>query len=312
MNTNNGRRRFIQYALAGTVCGLAPGCAGIRNGNSSSTGGKGLHIVFYTDVHARREWDTPLALEQAAEAINAIQPDLVLGGGDLITDGFQNSAELADERWDVYMKLPGAIRAEHHSVIGNHDLVGAIPEDGSPPSTDPRAAFRQRLGVERTYYSFDALGYHFMLLDSIQVLDFDNKYRGYIGPEQLEWIREDLSAVSAATPIVVVLHIPLLTGFYQAAKGGTVAAPASRIVVNNTEVSKAFARHNLLLVLQGHLHVAEMLRWRATTLITGGAICGRWWRGAWHGTREGFCSVRLLDGRVDWEYLTYGWQARRP
>ena len=73
-----------------------------------------------------------------------------------------------------------------------------------------------------------------------------------------------------------------------------------------------FDRHNLLLVLQGHLHVDEMIRWRGTTFITGGAVCGKWWRGAWHGTREGFGTVTLRRGRVEWEYHSYGWQARRP
>jgi 3',5'-cyclic AMP phosphodiesterase CpdA len=268
--------------------------------------------VFYSDVHARREWDTPLALERAAAAINTLAPDIVLAGGDLITDGFQNSPALAAERWAVYMVMRRAIDAEHHAAIGNHDLVAAIPEDGSRPSDDPRAAFRNHLGVERTYYSFDALGHHFMLLDSIEVLDFESKYRGFIGLEQMDWIREDLSTVSRATPIVVVLHIPLLTAFFQATEGAMASAPPGRVVVNSKEVVDAFSAHNLALVLQGHLHAAEMLRWGNTTFITGGAISGRWWRGSWHGTGEGFCSITLTDGRVDWEYVDYGWEARRP
>ncbi len=42
--------------------------------------------------HARTEWETPLALEKATHAINGTNPDLVIAGGDLITDGFQSSA----------------------------------------------------------------------------------------------------------------------------------------------------------------------------------------------------------------------------
>ena len=106
--------------------------------------------------------------------------------------------------------------------------------------------------------------------------------------------------------------MPLLTAFYQATEGTECPAPANRAVVNNLEVLERFAGRNLLLVLQGHLHVDEMLRWRDTTFITGGAVCGRWWRGEWHGTREGFGVVTLRRDRVEWEYVTYGWHARRP
>jgi hypothetical protein len=55
-----------------------------------------------------------------------------------------------------------------------------------------------------------------------------------------------------------------------------------------------------------------MLRWRSTTFITGGAVSGKWWRGSWHGTPEGFGVVTLRPDRVEWQYRTYGWQARRP
>ncbi len=128
----------------------------------------------------------------------------------------------------------------------------------------------------------------------------------------MEWLREDLRKISREKPIIAALHIPLVTGFFQATEGATTAAPASRVVVNNIDVLDLFKEHNLVLVLQGHLHVTEMLRWQNTTFITGGALSGRWWRGSWHGTPEGFNLVTLRGDRVEWEYLTYGWQARRP
>ncbi|MGD2031767.1 MAG: calcineurin-like phosphoesterase C-terminal domain-containing protein, partial [Gammaproteobacteria bacterium] len=73
-----------------------------------------------------------------------------------------------------------------------------------------------------------------------------------------------------------------------------------------------FESHNLLLVLQGHLHVSELIRWGGTTFVTGGAVSGKWWRGSWHGTPEGFTVLTLRGERIDWEYVTYGWKARRP
>ncbi len=90
------------------------------------------------------------------------------------------------------------------------------------------------------------------------------------------------------------------------------AAPPNRVVENNTEVLEAFNGHNLHLVLQGHMHAKELIRWRDTTFITGGAVSGKWWRGPWHGTGEGFNIVTLRSDQIEWDYVEYGWRARRP
>ncbi|MFH0909510.1 MAG: metallophosphoesterase [bacterium] len=268
--------------------------------------------MFYTDVHSRVEWKTPDALEMAAAAINDQASDLILCGGDVITDGFESSAEMVAPRWDAYLAMQGAINGTIHTAIGNHDLVAAMPKDGSPASADPRAIFREKLGIERTYRSFDAGGHHVIILDPIEVTGDELKYRGFIGQEQMDWLKTDLGKVDASAPVILLTHMPLLTAFYEAVLGATEPAPRNRVVVNNREVLALFEKHNLLLVLQGHLHVNEMIRWRDTTFITGGAVAGKWWRGNWHGTEEGFGVVTIENGRVDWQYIDYGWEARRP
>lgn len=305
------RRRVLQALGAGGALIASPALAQSVWPARGSERGR-LKLVFYSDVHARVEWQTPEAMMKAAGAINAQKADLVLGGGDLITDGFDSTSQEVAPRWDAYMAMHDAIEGEHHAAIGNHDLVAALPKDGSPPAADPRADYKRRLGLSRTYRSFDALGYRFMLLDSVRVSGDKYKYHGWISVEQREWIKEELSRLSRETPIVVVLHIPLLTAFYNASEGATFQARPSRVVVNNTDVLALFAEHNLLLVLQGHLHVSELLRWRGTTFITGGAICAKWWRGPYFGTEEGFNAITLYRDRVEWDYIGYGWQARRP
>jgi len=109
-----------------------------------------------------------------------------------------------------------------------------------------------------------------------------------------------------------VCHMPLITSFYQATAGQGKVGPPNRVVTNNLEVLEAFAKHRLHLVLQGHLHVNEILRWRDTTFITGGAVSGKWWRGEYFGTREGFGVVTLSKDKIDWEYRDLGWEAKRP
>ena len=306
------RRSFLKTAALGgwaltTGC-AAPGVLWKRRGPA----GRKLRIIFYTDVHARTEWETPLALQQAADAINARKPDLVIAGGDLITDGFQSSAALVEPRWQAYLKMHKAINVPVQPVMGNHDLVAAIPEDGTLPAENPRRIFLETFGLKKTFRSFDKGGYHFIMLDSVTISGGKMKYRGMIPAGQMKWLKQDIAGLSEDTPVILVTHIPLLTSFYQVTRGPAAPAPENRVIVNSREVLSLFSKRNLLLVLQGHIHVKEMIKFSGTTFITGGAVCARWWRGPWFGTEEGFNMITLDDNKVKWEYIDYGWQARRP
>ncbi len=302
-------RRGLGCAAATWVCmalGQAPALASPPEPPPGS-----LKVVFFTDIHARTEWETPEALRRAAEAINAQEADLVLCGGDMITDGYISTPAAAEPRWAVYQAMHEAIRPTPVVVVGNHDLVGVEPADGSAPAEDPRAEVRARFNLPQTYRSFGFRGYHFILLDAIEVTPDEHKYRGWVDSEQMAWLRSDLAKVAAGTPVVVVSHMPLRTELFRGADGsGT--PPPSRVVANADEVLAAFENHRLLAVLQGHLHVEEVLRRGDTAFITGGAVCGKWWRGSWHGTAEGFGVLHLHPDRVEWEYHTYPWEVRRP
>ena len=94
----------------------------------------------------------------------------------------------------------------------------------------------------------------------------------------------------------MVSHIPLLTAFYVATEGAMSVTPRNRVVINNRDVFGLMEDHNVILVLQGHLHAKELLIWR----------------GPWHGTEEGFNVITLTGNHVEWEYIDYGWEARRP
>lgn len=270
-----------------------------------------FRIAFFTDIHARTEWETPDALARCAAKINEARPDLVLCGGDLITDGFQSASATVAPRWTAFRAMRDAIDVPVHYAIGNHDLVAAAPEDGTPAAADPRAEFRAFSGMEKTWRTFEAGGLRVFIVDSLRI-GGPLKYEGFVSDEQLAWLRDELDRVPETQPIVLVTHVPLLTVFYGATEGAAKPIPANRIVTNNVAVLAEFAKHNLQLVLQGHLHQNELMRWRNTTFITGGAVCAKYWRGPWHGTAEGFGVVTLRGRRIDWEYVEYGWNPRRP
>lgn len=301
------RRRFLGTSGLAAL-GTLPACASWpARGPREAT-----RILFFTDVHARTEWDTPAALELAAAAMNREAADVVVAGGDLITDGFQSQPAAVAARWEAYLAMHRAIRPPVVAAIGNHDLVAAIPEDGGPPAIDPRAQFRRLLGVARTWRRVDSGGLRLLLLDAIEVVGGELQYRGFVDEPQLQWLAAELASVPPGISPVVVTHMPLLSAFYTATAGATAAAPPNRMVVNNREVLELLVAHRVPLVLQGHLHVDELLRWRGTTFVTGGAVCGKWWRGSWYGTGPGFGVLTLRPDRVDWAYRGYGWTPRRP
>ncbi len=148
----SSRRQFLHTAgLAGvsTLLGLPARASWAAPG----AGAGSLRLVFFTDVHAHTDWRAPQAMAAAAKAINAEDPELVIGGGDLIYDGFEVAAATAESQWDVYMSLHEAIGAPVEPIVGNHDLVAVKPDDGSKPSSDPRAVFRGKFGLDRTWRS---------------------------------------------------------------------------------------------------------------------------------------------------------------
>jgi 3',5'-cyclic-AMP phosphodiesterase len=57
------------------------------------------------------------------------------------------------------------------------------------------------------WYSFNHKGVHFIGL--VNVVNLKAGGLGLLGPEQLQWLKDDVANLSASTPIVVFAHIPL-------------------------------------------------------------------------------------------------------
>ncbi len=218
----------------------------------------------------------------------------------------------ASSLFDLYGKTEQDLGMKIYHTIGNHDVFGVYPASGVSP-TDPlygKKMFEERFG--KAYYSFDHKGVHFVVLDSIGITD-DRAYEGRIDAAQLAWLAADLKALPAATPIVVSVHIPLVTAF-----DSYVPVPATApkhhglSVANANEVIALFEGHNVLGVLQGHTHINERVEWKGVPYITSGAVSGNWWHGTRMGTPEGFTVVRIESGKLSTRYETYGFQSVDP
>lgn len=93
-----------------------------------------------------------------------------------------------------------------HNVIGNHDLNFDAKNDKLSDET-----FERMFGP--AYYSFDYGPVHFLVLDDVEWRVEENGksgYRGGLGRQQMEFIRNDLSRIPADQLVVLLMHIPLI------------------------------------------------------------------------------------------------------
>jgi 3',5'-cyclic AMP phosphodiesterase CpdA len=224
MDTTGGRRvsrrQFIGIGGAGAAAlALAPGAA--ARGSRSRRGFEfGLVAdAQYADVATAgtRHYRASLAkLDEAADVLNAYDVRFTVQVGDII-DRFEAS-------FDAILPVYQRIRGPKYHVLGNHDYPVAA------------AQVLQRLGMRAPYYSFRREGWRFVVLDTNDVSLYANApgsakhtlaqsmlaeltaggavnaqtWNGAVGPEQLAWLRGELSgARRRGEPVIVIGHMPL-------------------------------------------------------------------------------------------------------
>ena len=193
-------------------------------------------------------------------------------------------------------------------VIGNHDHYNAYTGD-----YDCTSNFVRHFGP--TDYSFDRGKVHFVVMDNVYYLDQGTvpekgftkvKYTGGFTPEQVEWLREDLSLVSGKDEKMVILcvHIPMRGASGKEGESG----------YNFQEVLSELTPFKEAHVMIGHTHYPEMY-FHDKHLTAGGtpvmehihgAICGAWWHSntCVDGTPLGYAYYQVRGTQL------YDWQAK--
>ena len=310
---NISRRKFLGSAVILAAHGiLKPKLSwaadkAVANQTGRTPAAKKVSISYFTDIHANLDGQIQPALVKAASALKESKTDFLICGGDFIRGGPSFMPENAAAEWQRLQQFQDEIGKPFIQTIGNHDFIGLKPPAGME-SIDPRADYLKHFGLKTTYFRKEVSGYQIFTLDSMELVGGGN-FRGSINQQQQDWIKTELSQISPEQPIIIVTHLPFITALFQATKGGTAAGSESKVVANSDQILTLFSNHNLVLVLQGHLHVSEILVWRQTTFITGGAICGNWWKGTYQGTPEGFGEIQIANNQVTWHYHPYGYQA---
>ena len=295
------------WYLVLTLTLLSSSCHRGREGAGAAAGEEDFSFVFLTDVHLQPELNAEQGFRQAIRTINRMDPDFVITGGDQIMDALGVSFERADSLYDLYDEVAKEFQMPVYNTLGNHEVFAYYPESGAD-TTHPfygDRLYEARLG-ER-YYAIDHKGWRFYFLDSVEEREERGGYFGFVDREQLKWLKKELAGVDTTTPLVLTLHIPLVTVQTQLRQGSTTPNSQGTVVTNAREVLELFSGHNLRLVLQGHLHAYEEIYANGILFITGGAVSGRWWHGPSRGVEEGFLLVTIRNGEIIPEYVDYGW-----
>jgi 3',5'-cyclic-AMP phosphodiesterase len=300
------RREFI--SLTGLASATLATPAVLRKAADTSNSPGSFDFVFFTDTHIQPELAAAEGCAMAFRKIRSQNPVFAIQGGDHVFDATDATRTRSETLFDLYTRTEQTLGMEIHHTIGNHDVFGlSTANEKSDPEYGKRM-YEDRMG--RTYYSFDRQGYHFIILDSIQITN-ERSYEARIDAVQLDWLAKDLGALPRSTPVIVVTHVPLVTGAIS--YGPPSPDKVGKIfVLNAYEVMPLFQQHNVLGVFQGHTHINEVVTFRGIPYITCGAVCGNWWHGPRWGTPEGFTIVSLRNGVCTWRYETYGFKSIDP
>jgi Icc protein len=302
-------------AAAGIVSG------GLGAAEPSRRRNRVLRAAHLTDIHVLADkpgYDRPeegmVAAIRHAQG-QADRPDMLLFGGDMVMDSLKAGKDEALAQWAVWSRIFAAeVALPHHLALGNHDIWGWASHDATS-QRDPdygKGLAMRLLGLSRSYYSFDRSGWHFIVLDSLQI-NYASSY-GYLArldDEQFEWLGRDLAATDSGTPVCVLSHVPILAvcGLVDRhlADAGAWVIPGVLTHLDALRIKNLFSRHpNVRLCLGGHIHLADDVTYRGVRYCCNGAVSGNWWKGSYEEYGPAYALVDFFDdGSVENTLVPY-------
>jgi len=233
------RRGFLScmaWAGAGLVWTFSGGVATSRLFGATGQAGQSADFSFVQISDSHIGFDKPAnadvtaTLQAAIDKINALphEPDMILHTGDL------SHLSKPGEFDTLNQVLKSAKAKQVFYVPGEHDV-----------SVDNGQQFLERYGKGTKgagWHSFDHKGVHFVGL--VNVVDLKAGGVGTLGPEQLEWLEDDLNGRSNSTPVVVYAHIPLWAVYPEWGWG----------TQDSEQALSYLKRFGSVTVLNGHIH----------------------------------------------------------
>ena len=321
----------VGVAAGAAALGGLPGCAGkgrpapVASVRQTDARRRVLRVAHLTDVHVQPE---RAAAEGLAACLRHVQShadkvDVICTGGDHVMDSLRQDRARTQLQWNLWRDvLKAECSLPVFSALGNHDIWGWDKRSGTR-GDEPlwgKQWGTDALGLDRSYYSIDRGGWHVVFLDSIQPEHDEATRQTYVGgcdDAQFDWLANDLAAVPAATPVMIVSHIPIysvaaLNGDAKDATGA-IRIGKGAVHLDYKRLKNLFRKHpNVKLAVSGHLHHKERIDYAGVSYLCNGAVSGGWWKGVHVDECDaGYALLNLYDdGSFDHEYVHYGWQYR--
>ncbi len=153
------------------------------------------------------------------------------------------------------------------NVIGNHDLNFEAEKDSDSDET-----FHRYFGP--AYYSFDYGAVHFVVIDNVDWGSHGSAgkktYRGGMGEEQIEFIKNDLTLVPEEKLVCLIMHVPLID------------------VGDRQDLYRLIEERPYTMSISGHTHwhahlfIDETDGWKGDEPhhhIVNVTVSGSWWKG---------------------------------
>ena len=316
------RREFLSTstAVAGGMLLASGGRAYGQNEHKpeqKSNRKRTIRFAHLTDVHLNDKNHAPHGFTQALQHVQnlADKPELIITGGDNIRDSICEDDSKTASQWSLFKQIISkecSLPVKH--CIGNHDVWGidkqASKTTGKEPNWGKLRAI-QELGLPDRYYSFVKGNWRFIILDSTYIVE--NDYIAKLDDQQFNWL-ENLLQNNNGLHICIISHIPILSvaAFYpwDFEKTGQWILPADAMHVDSRRFNKLFFKHKkeVKLCISGHIHLLDYVVYNNVTYVCDGAVCGKWWKGQFHETDEGYGLFDFYDdGTFEHHYTTYGW-----
>jgi len=231
-------------------------------------------FVFMADMHIRRRSCAFEKFKASLREMNELKPTpaFVLAQGDICLQGHVGEEYVEGLR---LLKMPVRNGPGNHEMMLKHE--------------DPRDEFHRFFGP--TYYSFDWGPIHCVVLDGNKPLPGGEGWKavhGAVEGSEMAWLKADLAAQPEGKPIVVGVHIPVVSTYPERRHHSPKDAPYWE-VTNDKQLTDLLGRHKVRLVLQGHMHENERITVGGVEYVESISLSGSWFKSG-----EGF--ERGVDG----------------
>lgn len=226
------RKKFIQLGglgIGGLFVNKSLKSAPTTSTKSTVLKTNNVKFGVIADLHYDLMHDGARRAQLFIDAMKRENPDFIISLGDFCVPKAENK-----ELMDIWSGFTG----ERHFVIGNHDTDGGFTKKQVNDFWNSPAP----------YYSFDKLGFHFVILDGNEKSQ-SKKIAGYprsISQQQLEWLKKDIRGTK--DKVIIFCHQGLDND-----NGGLENGMAVRYLLEQLNIEAGF--NKILLVLTGHHHL---------------------------------------------------------